>query len=274
MNRFYFSAAVLSLAVLIPQVQADIVASNDFDAPVNLISSSSSPVAFNAFSSGGDAWGIYDYATGGPFALFDDTTGVGGAAGTASGGGDPFVNDSLGIVQSTKTDRFFGISDTDNGDTGSTNGEMTGDFVFDISSTTGLTSVDIDFAAMGDFESADSLVVSYSIDGAAFADLFVSSVDEAGSKDYTMQDGDVVTLNDPMAMNGVELGNSFETISAALTGTGSELTLRFVSTTNGTEAMGFDSIVINGTIGVPEPSAFGVLAAMGLVALRRRNRKS
>ena len=250
--------------------QAAIIAFNDFDASLNLTSSSSSPVAFNSFSSGGDGWGTYSYAGGGPFGLFDDSTGVGGAPGTASGGNDPFPADTLGLVQSTKTDSFFGITDTTNGDV--SNGEMTAEFVFDISSAAGgLTSIDVDFAGMGDFEVSDDLVLSFSIDGSAFAEIMTDTVDEAGSANYTMQDGDVVTLDDPMSMNGVELTNEFQTVSAAVTGTGNSLTLRvFADTDGGAEALALDNIVINGSTAVPEPSSLAIVALFSVIGLTRR----
>ncbi|TWU02994.1 PEP-CTERM sorting domain-containing protein [Stieleria varia] len=261
-----FAAFIFVSGATAYRASAAIVASHDFDAPMNLTGSTSSPIAFNGFTSTGDAWGIYDFNTGGPFSLFDDTV-------AGSGGGAAFAGDSLGIVQSTKTDSFFGINDTTNGDVA--DGEMTGTFTFDISSATGgLTSIGIDFAGMGDFEASDLLTISYSIDGGAFTDIFVSSVDEAVSKDYTMESGTVITLDDPMSINGVELSNSFQTISANVGGTGNSLTLQVFADTNADEAIGFDNIVINGLTAVPEPGAFFALmiGMAGVVTARRRRR--
>jgi hypothetical protein len=174
----------------------------------------------------------------------------------------------VGIVQSTKTDSFFGIVDTTNGDL--SDGEVTGLFTFDISGATlPLSEISIDFAAMGDFESSDLLQIGYSIDGGAFTEIFSSSVDEDATKDYTMEDGDVVTVEDPLSINGVEQGNSFQTVSASISGSGNQLALQvFADTNGGSEAIGFDNITITA---IPEPSSLLMLSCVaGLVGLRRR----
>lgn len=249
---------------------AAIIASNNFDSSTNLTGTASvgvagEAVAFNGFTSTGDGWGVYDRAGGGPFALFDDTV-------VGSGGGAAFPTDSFGIAPGAKTDSFFGLVDTVNGEAAS---GMIGDWIFDISSATGgLTSIDMDFSAMGDFEaSSDAFVVSMSIDGGTFTDIFTATVDEAVSKDYTLDNAAVFTLNDPLSINGTEMGNGFVTLSAPVTGSGSALTLRVLATINGTEAIGFDSIVVNGITAVPEPGSLALLAVGSIVVVGRRRRR-
>ena len=265
MKRIFLMAAIaLCCGTLHGQ---EVIGTNDFDASTtNLVTTTTSLAGgLNSFSSTGDAWGIYSHPGGGPFALFDDTV-------NGSGGGAAFPTDTVGIAQSTKTDNFFGIVDTENGDNA---GPISVVFDFDISSALGgLTSIDVDFAGMGDFEATDTLTVDYEIDGGGFVSLFTSSIDEAATKDYTMEAGNVVNLADPMSINGTEIGNSFDTISAGATGTGTTLSLRFTAVTNGgTEAIGFDNIVVNGlTTAIPEPATASIIGLIGLAGFVRRRR--
>ena len=71
----------------------------------------------------------------------------------------------------------------------------------------------LEMAAMGDFEAGpdgDSFLFEYSVDGGAFQPLFTSSVDEAGSQTYFMDNrGTQVVLDDPLSVNGVLLNNDF-----------------------------------------------------------------
>lgn len=264
-------AFILGLALFSPSSSnAAIVASHLFDSSVNLTGATSvgvggEVVAFNGFASAGDGWGVYDFATGGPFALFDDSA-------VGSGGGTPFATDSLGIVDSSKTDSFFGLTDTVNGESP---GGMIGTFNFDISSATGgLTSIDIDFSAMGDFEaSTDVFTVAMSIDGGAFSDIFTATVDETASKDYTMELGGIITLDDPLSINGTEIGDEFTTLSAAVSGSGTDLALRVTAVINGSEPIGFDNIIVNGITAIPEPSAASFLCLGSLIGLVRRRRR-
>ena len=105
---------------------------------------------------------------------------------------------------------------------------------------------------MGDFESSDSFVWTYSLDGGVPQTAFESTVDEAGSHTYTLEGGSTFTLNDPMLVNGTILTNDLATFSMAFAGTGSELTVTLtVSTNGGTEAFAFQNLVV--TIGNPPP---------------------
>lgn len=187
-----------------------------------------------------------------PFSLLDDSASI-------------FPGDSLGIIGEDKLDAWFGVTDTDNAD----NPDGTFEFStsFDVTGFTDLA-VDIDMGAMGDFESSDIFDWTYSIDGGAEMALFTSSVDEDGSADYTMDDGMVYTLDDPLLMNGTLVDNDLSTFSAPVTGTGSTLTLYLRGYTNGgSEAYAFDNIVVTG---IPAPGSLALLGLGGLIARRRR----
>ena len=74
---------------------------------------------------------------------------------------------------------------------------------------------------------------------------FASSVDEAGSYDYTMEGGALVTLSDPMLVDGVVLINDLAPFVAPITGSGSELTLTLTANTDGgSEAIAFQNLII------------------------------
>ena len=170
-----------------------------------------------------------------PFAVADDSAGS-------------FPADTLGIVKTSNTDEFFGIVDTNNDDTGGR--DVVATWVFNVGGAENL-SLSIDMGAMGDFEAAnDFFNWSYSIDGSPAQAAFQSSVDEGMSQDYVMDGGAVVTLDDPMLVNGVLLNNNLQTQTAALTGSGSQLTLVLTANTDGgSEAIAYQNIVINGEEG-------------------------
>ena len=63
------------------------------------------------------------------------------------------------------------------------------------------------------------------MDGGPVMTAFASTVDQAASQTSTLQSGTMVTLNDPMLMDGVLLSNQLATFSAAILGSGSQLTL-------------------------------------------------
>lgn len=173
--------------------------------------------------------GVNETPFGLPFAIADDSAGS-------------FPPDDQGIIGVADTEEFFGVVDTVNSDNPSGSAEAT--WVFDIAGASNLV-LSIDMAAMGDFESSDDFVWSYSIDGAPFQVVFQSSVDEAGSQTYTMDSGTVVPLNDPLLVNGVLLNDVRQPISANLSGSGSQLTLKFEATANGgSEAYVASDIVI------------------------------
>ncbi|NEQ96850.1 MAG: hypothetical protein F6K30_09020 [Cyanothece sp. SIO2G6] len=190
------------------------------------------------------AWGLWPQPAGVPFALADDS--VEGISGSV------FAPDSQGIIDSSTlpTDLFFGSVDLVNG--ANPGGSATATWEFDVSGFEKL-SLSIDMAAMGDFEaSGDSYVWSYSIDGGAFQDIFVSSVDEAGAQIYTMENGLVVTLDDPLLFNNTILDDEFQTLTETIEGSGSTLTLQLTGTADGgSEAYVAQNIVITGGVGAP-----------------------
>ena len=145
----------------------------------------------------------------------------------------------MGIITEGNTDVFFGVTDTVNGDTSEISGEVSATWVFDISGAPNLT-LSIDMGAMGDFESSDTFVWEYQIDGGLAEIAFENTVDEAGSHTYTLEGGASFTLNDPKLVNGVILSNELQTFKTALIGTGSTLTLTLTAQTN--EATG-DNVV-------------------------------
>lgn len=211
----------------------------------------------DAFGSPGDGFQIYQRGVSSsiPFAVLDDST--------------TFTSDSIGIVDSTNTDTFFGIVDTQNGDN---SGPVTAEWVFDINGASNL-SMSIDMGAMGDFENSDEFNWSYSIDGGAVAALFDGIVDESIAQDYTLESGSMFTYNDPMTVNGVSLSNEFMNFSNMINGTGSSLSIFLTATTNGgTEGIAFQNLIISGdAMDVSEPSMLVLFGfGLGLVGFARR----
>lgn len=207
------------------------------------------------YSSAGDGFGEYASGMPAPFALLDDSLGA-------------FLPDTLGIVVNAADglsyDAFFGATDTTNGDNAT--GEETAVWTFDFASTDNLV-VSFDAAAMGDFESTDVFSVTIEVDSSVVA-TFTSSVDEDATATYFMASGTQVDLDDPLSLNGVELGKNFTTFSTGNLGTGSQVVVTLdVTTDGGSEAFALDNI----SVGViPEPSSLALLALGGLLIARRR----
>ncbi|MEL7313517.1 MAG: 5'-nucleotidase C-terminal domain-containing protein [Cyanobacteria bacterium J06559_3] len=185
------------------------------------------------------AYGSWPQSAGVPFGIADDSV--------FPISGSVFAPDTQGLIDSTtaSTDTFFSAIDLVNDS--NPGGSATATWEFDINNVANLM-LSIDMAAMGDFESSnDSYVWSYSIDGGAFQDIFVGSVDEAGSQTYTMESGATPTLDDPLVINGVTLNDEFQTLTEAIMGTGSTLTLQVFGTSDGgSEAYAAQHILIEG----------------------------
>ena len=208
----------------------------------NLISFTDDPAI--PFASAGDGFNKFQRSISAsiPFSVVDDSAGS-------------FPPDTLGIIKTGNTDEFFGIVDTNNGDTSGR--DVVATWVFNISGASGLN-LAINMGAMGDFEASattgDFFNWSYSIDGGAAQTAFQSSVDESIDQTYTMESGTEVILNDPMLVNGVLLNNDLQTQNAALPGSGNQLTLILTANTNGgSEAIAFQDIVISGVGGENVP---------------------
>jgi hypothetical protein len=108
----------------------------------------------------------------------------------------------------------------------------------------------LEIAAMGDFEAGpggDSFLFEFSIDGGAFQPLFTSSVDEAASQTYFMDNGAQVVRDDPLSVNGVVLNNEFQFISAVIPAGGSQIRIRFTATNDGpSEAFAWGNLNVDG----------------------------
>ena len=183
------------------------------------------------FSSAGDGFGKYTVGDSIPFAIVDDS-------------GGSFPTDTLGIIDSTaNTDEFFGLVDTQNSDN---DGPLNAVWVFDIEGYENL-SLSIDAGAMGDFESSDTITLTYSIDGGAELELFSFSADEDTSQTYTLAGGTAFTLDDPLVetTTATVLSNVLQTLTKSLEGSGSELTIKLTGTADGgSEAFAVQNLVI------------------------------
>ncbi len=255
--RAWLPAATLSLLAALPVQAQTLFAYDDFDSSINLVSRtitpdlSGNPLPGTFPGSRFDVFGIVDRNVNFDFA--DDSAGS-------------FPPDQFGILKTRKTDRVFGVEDLLNPDNSSGIGSAI--WVFDIRGYTNLL-ISIDFAAMGDFETAnDSHRFTVSLDGGPEQDVFLSSVREDLDQTYTLESGTKVVLNDPMAINGILLDNNLKRISSQIQGAGSLLTLRFFSSTDGgSEVFLFDDIRLYGTQVVPEPGALAFLVGGGLTGL-------
>ncbi len=256
LRTFLFS--FFSLLVATGMQGQIIIAVDDFDNPVNLISVESTTDAgtvanhLDPFSSNGDHFGI----TGGvsnsgdvfqaPFALVDDA--IAGCPGF-------FAADNFGVVPCNYGNNFFGIVDADNGDNPS--GDIEAVWNFDISLASMVSQICIDMGAMGDWEAADVFDWSYSIDGGASTSIFTLVADEAASANYTTTNPQ--TLNDPMTVNGTPLLNGLTTFCVPVTGSGNVLTLTLTGNQNAGEAYAFDNITIVAAAIIPTVGEWGLI---------------
>jgi len=172
-----------------------------------------------------------------PYSVLDDTI--------------TYPGDTLGIVNNSNNEEFFGVTDTKNGDN---SGDVVASWVFDISDETDL-GLQIDIGAMGDFESSDVFIITASIDGAPAVEVFNAVADESASHSYTLESGKVVTLNDPLMINGTVLSNILTPVRAAISGNGSELTIRLTANADGgTEAFVMQNLQVLSDFYVEPPA--------------------
>lgn len=216
----------------------DVLAFDMVDSGSQNLNSTDNPYE-NAFSSSADGFQKYQRGVSAtiPFAILDDSL-------------VSFPSDTYGIIDDNNLEVFFGVADTVNGDT---SGPVSASWSFNIAGGTDMGLL-IDMGAMGDFESSDTFVWSYSIDGGPTMTAFENGVDESTSYTYMLAGGATRTLNDPMTMQGVILSNVLTTFSTPLIGTGTELVLTLTASTNGSnEAFAFQNIVIAEGFEAPEP---------------------
>ncbi len=129
-----------------------------------------------------------------PWAILDDSLTI-------------FPGDEQGIVDETDTAPFLAAVDTDT--------DATATWALDVSGVTGPLFVNVDLAAMGDFEASDVMEVRAAVDGGD-AIIATATIDEAGSRTYTLADGDSFVLNDPANVGSepsVPLTADFTTVS-------------------------------------------------------------
>lgn len=220
-----------------------VIASDSFDDTENLISFTQSP-APGAYGDSGDGFERYQVGVSAaiPAQLVDTST-----------SGSP--SDTRGVIDAAiKTDAWFGVTDTVNGSGQPAEHPGIGiaTWTFDVAGALDLE-VAIDMAAMGDFETNDIFHWTYQFDSGPVLPLFTSQVDEASALNYTMADGDIVSLDDPLQMattdgQTVTLTNILTTLVSPLSGLGDTLTLQLTAQTDGgDEAYAFDNIIISGT---------------------------
>ncbi len=197
--------------------------------------------AAGQFSSAQDAFAKYQSS-------FGSTNNVPDGLIDLSGQG---VLDNFGLVMPAPDYAFFGISDTLNSSNPS--GDAEAEWGFNIANYNNL-SVDIDFAAMGDFEASDTYSLTYAIDDGPFSTLFAFNAETSQALNYTMVNGNQRMLNDPISIRSANspfsfnLTNNFSQYSSYIAGEGSTLRLRMQANADGgTEGFGFSNIRINGT---------------------------
>lgn len=245
---------VLTTGIWPVNARADIIAFDLFQSASLNLTGHTNPYA-NAFSSQDDGFQVYRRGVSPsiPAAVLDDSL-------FATPG------DSIGIIDESNLDSFFGVADTENRDN---SGPVSARWDFAVSGFADLA-LSIDMGAMGDFEVTDFFRWSWSLDGGLWTTLFESGVDETATRRYHLAGGGPFDLADPVTVGGVLLSNDMQTFSGPLTAFGDVLSLELTAQANGgNEAFAFQNLIVNGTrntVAIPEPGAL-LLFATGLIGL-------
>ncbi|MGB0743599.1 MAG: lamin tail domain-containing protein, partial [Opitutales bacterium] len=208
-----------------------------------------------------DAFGITDNVTiGGPFSFWDATV-----LDTAAVGN--FPSDVLGLG-GINTTAFWGMDDPDGGSDVVANNNAT--WSFDFGTPESLQSIQIDIAAMGDYEAGDGFIIEAQLDGGGYQTIFQGITNEDIDHTYRLFDDGVTapTLPDPLEIyidgSGTAAGildkadsatGDFDTYTSILfsgqSATTVDVRIRWDGTTSGGEPMGFDNISIFAGAAVP-----------------------
>ena len=239
--------------------KADVIGSEDFDGGAVNLSSTTNVFDYGAGGgSGDDVFGrVSSFAgggTGGPVDVWDDTQ-----VNNSGSGVNPL--DTVGIA-GQNTSGFFAMNDMDGG---GAPGFTFATWSFDISLAASLDNIQMDLAALGDFEAAatDGFMVEAQIDGGGFFEIFRARTQQGTIKTYRPFDNSVATTdNDPLELfidgvaTGILLDKSdaatglFDTYTsvgvAGMSGSTLDIRVSWTGFPSGNEPMGFDNIVING----------------------------
>jgi hypothetical protein len=265
LRKTVICVAVISVLAVGRPCLADIIGREDFDGgAVNLLSTTNVFDFDSGGGSDGDVFGRVTRFAGGlgtgmPSDVADDSV-----VDVSGGGVSP--GDLLGIA-GQHTSGFFAMNDMDGaGAPGFTDATWT----FDISSALSIDNIQVDLAAMGDFESAssDGFLIEARVDANPFREIFRVRTNESAFKDYRpMDDGGVFSDDDPLEVfideavmsvgfldKAIPATGVFDTYtSTALSGSsGSTLDIRlsWTGSPSGGEPMGLDRLTINGQVGV------------------------
>ena len=196
--------------------------------------------------------------TGGPRDVWDDTV-------TDMSGNGVNAGDLIGVAGQNSS-AFFAMNDANGSGIPPGDGSLNdATWTFDVSGSIAITSITIDIAALGDFESAasDGFLIEARTDANAFAVIFGGSTDQSAFKMYRPTDiGTAFSDDDPLevfidgAGQGIFYDKSDPTTGAfdiytsvalaAVTGSTLDVKISWAGAPSGSEPMGFDGITING----------------------------
>jgi hypothetical protein len=205
-----------------------LIGQDDFDGSQNFLSRTFSSTVNNASAT----WDIVNRSTVQNPDILDTTLFLqNGSAGD--------TNDSIGYLESTKTDNFFGIE---------RGGSKTLTYTFDISGYTNLN-VAMDWVASDNYLS--TVTVTALIDGRSTQEVF-SVRKNTTDASYTMENGRVVSANNSAQgyVNGVTnaiIYDQFVTFKPTISGAGSNLTLIISQPDSLSGELGLDNLKLYGT---------------------------